>query len=220
MGCGVLEAHNPEEHVPGSAIFSGQWHATTARRAPDVPPPDADLSLCAEDTNAAALAAYDGIDLSLLKRSPHNPDIILVPQPSAHDLRDPLLWPTWKKHVVFVILVFGTVLVGAVGPLVAADQSNIAKQFNSSLTAMARVRATLPMSSPSLTPDLQVLSSYFVLVLGIATIFFQVRPPPTPDAALRSHPRTQVGSVKFGKRPIYLSTSLLLLAATVWASCK
>lgn len=72
-----------------------------------------------QDTNAAALAAYEGIDLALLKRSPHNHDIILVPQPSS-DPNDPLLWPTWKKHVFFAILVYGTVLVGAVGPLVAA----------------------------------------------------------------------------------------------------
>ncbi|KAK4701109.1 hypothetical protein P7C70_g5130, partial [Phenoliferia sp. Uapishka_3] len=157
MSCGVLEDHKLS-HVPGTAIFS-------------------------EDANAAALAAYEGIDLTLLQRSATNPDIILVPQPSTTDLNDPLLWPKWKKNSVFVVLVFGTCLVGAVGPLVSADQSHIAVEFGVSNTDMARV-----------------LSSYFVLVLGIATLFFQV------------------GSVKFGKRPIYLGTSILLCGSTVWAS--
>ncbi|KAJ7757704.1 MFS general substrate transporter [Mycena maculata] len=158
MGCGVLE-DTKLSHVPGTALFS-------------------------EDPNATAYAAYEGIDISTLQHGKGKyQDIILVPQPSRVDLNDPLLWPTWKKHAFFFILTYGTVLAGAVGPLVAADQTAIAAEFNASPNAFA-----------------QVLSSYFVLVLGLSTIFLQV------------------GSVKFGKRPIYLITSLLLCVSTVWAS--
>ncbi|KAJ7746278.1 MFS general substrate transporter [Mycena metata] len=158
MGCGVLE-DTKLAHVPGTALFS-------------------------EDPNATAYAAYEGIDISTLQHATgKHKDIILVPQPSRVDLNDPLLWPAWKKHMFFLILVYGTVLAGAVGPLVAADQTRIAAEFNASPGAFAKV-----------------LSSYFVLVLGVSTIFLQV------------------GSVKLGKRPIYLVTSLLLCASTVWAS--
>ncbi|KAJ7108064.1 MFS general substrate transporter [Mycena crocata] len=158
MGCGVLE-DNKLAHVPGTALFS-------------------------EDPNATAYAAYEGINVSLLQHaSGKDKDIILVPQPSRLDPNDPLLWPKWKKHLFFVILVYGTVLAGAVGPLVAPDQTHIAILFG---------------TSPKLFP--RVYSSYFVLVLGASTIFLQV------------------GSVKFGKRPIYLITSLLLCVSTVWAS--
>ncbi|KAJ6507772.1 MFS general substrate transporter [Mycena vitilis] len=157
MGCGVLDTE--ETHVPGTALFS-------------------------EDPNATAYAAYEGIDIHLLQHATGKyKDIILVPQPSRIDPNDPLLWPTWKKHMFFLILIYGTVLAGAVGPLVAADQTHIAALFH---------------ASPGEFP--KVYSSYFVLVLGMSTIFLQV------------------GSVKFGKRPIYLITSLLLCVSTVWAS--
>ncbi|KAJ7888844.1 MFS general substrate transporter [Mycena leptocephala] len=157
MGCGVLDTK--VAHVPGTALFS-------------------------EDPNATAYAAYEGIDISTLQHATGKyKDIILVPQPSRVDLNDPLLWPLWKKHMFFLILIYGTVLAGAVGPLVAADQTHIAGLFGASPGAFARV-----------------YSSYFVLVLGASTIFLQV------------------GSVKFGKRPIYLITSLLLCVSTVWAS--
>ncbi|KAF8176697.1 MFS general substrate transporter [Mycena galopus ATCC 62051] len=158
MGCGVLE-DTKLAHVPGTALFS-------------------------EDPNATAYAAYENIDINMLQHATGKyKDIILVPQPSKFDMNDPLLWPTWKKHLFFLILIYGTVLAGAVGPLVAADQTAIAADFNASPGAFA-----------------QVLSSYFVLVLGVATIFLQV------------------GSVKLGKRPVYLVTSLLLCVSTVWAS--
>ncbi|KAJ7096587.1 MFS general substrate transporter [Mycena belliarum] len=158
MGCGVLE-DTKLAHVPGTTLFS-------------------------DDPNATAYAAYDGIDINTLQHATGKyKDIILVPQPSRVDLNDPLLWPTWKKHLFFLILIYGTVLVGAVGPLVAADQTHIASLFGVGPGTFARV-----------------YSSYFVLVLGAATVVLQV------------------GSVKFGKRPIYLVTSLLLCVSTIWAS--
>ncbi|KAL6241644.1 hypothetical protein RBB50_011426 [Rhinocladiella similis] len=57
-----------------------------------------------------------------------NNDIILVPQPS-HDPNDPLLWPQWKKMVVFInVLVFtflGNANIGGLSPGLA----NIATEF-------------------------------------------------------------------------------------------
>ncbi|KAJ7822101.1 MFS general substrate transporter [Mycena olivaceomarginata] len=150
MGCGVLE-DTKLAHVPGTALFS-------------------------EDPNAAAYAAYENVDITTLQHATgKHKDIILVPQPSRLDMNDPLLWPTWKKHLFYLVLVYGTCLAGAVGPLVAADQTHIARLFNTTPAAFARV-----------------LSSYFVLVLGLATIFLT--------------------------SGIYLATSILLCASTVWAS--
>lgn len=94
MGCGVLEPKTKEAHAPGTAILN-------------------------EDVNAAALAAFEGVDLSTLERDPTRPDIVLVPQPAGAD--DPLRWSRAKKHLYIFSLVFGTVLCGALGPLVAAS---------------------------------------------------------------------------------------------------
>ncbi|TFK56679.1 MFS general substrate transporter [Heliocybe sulcata] len=112
MGLGILEDRHLE-HVPGTSIFS-------------------------DDPNAAAQAAYDGIDLSLLKHGKgRNAHVVLVPQPSD-DPNDPLNWPQWKKHMVFFVLVYGTVICGALGPLVSADLVNLAAEFHVSLQAISR----------------------------------------------------------------------------------
>jgi MFS family permease len=99
------------------------------------------------------------------------------------DNRECVARPTWKKHLFFLILVYGTFLVGAVGPLVAANQVRIAGQFHASVGGFAKV-----------------YSAWFVFTLGFSTIFLQV------------------ASIKFGKRPVYLATSTLLMVMTIWAS--
>ncbi|EPQ60393.1 MFS general substrate transporter [Gloeophyllum trabeum ATCC 11539] len=112
MGLGILEDKHLD-HVPGTSIFS-------------------------DDPNAAAQAAYEGVDLSLLKHGTgRNAHVVLVPQPSD-DPNDPLNWPKWKKHMVFFVLVYGTVICGALGPLVSADLVNLAAEFHTSLQATSR----------------------------------------------------------------------------------
>ncbi|KAF7302671.1 MFS general substrate transporter [Mycena chlorophos] len=158
MGCGVLE-DNKLSHVPGTALFS-------------------------EDPNKEALATYQGVDVTKLQHATGRySDIILVPQPSRVDPNDPLLWPMWKKHLFFLILVYGTTLCGAVGPLVSADQVHIASLFDVSTNRFA-----------------QIYASVYTLVLGISTIVLQVF------------------SVKLGKRPTYMVTSVLLCVSAVWSS--
>ncbi|KDQ63300.1 hypothetical protein JAAARDRAFT_202771 [Jaapia argillacea MUCL 33604] len=129
MGLGILEDKHLE-HVPGTSIFS-------------------------DDPNAAAQAAYEGIDLSLLKHGTgKNAHVVLVPQPSD-DPNDPLNWPQWKKHMVFFVLVYGTVICGALGPLVSADIVGLAVEFNVSIQAMSRA-----------------LGSALVAALAVATVIW------------------------------------------------
>ncbi|EPQ53290.1 MFS general substrate transporter [Gloeophyllum trabeum ATCC 11539] len=112
MGLGILEDKHLE-NVPGTSIFS-------------------------DDPNAAAQAAYEGVDLSLLKHGKgRNAHVMLVPQPTD-DPNDPLNWPQWKKHMVFFVLVYGTVICGALGPLVSADVVNLAVEFHTSIQAISR----------------------------------------------------------------------------------
>ncbi|GAA5890993.1 hypothetical protein JCM6882_008876 [Rhodosporidiobolus microsporus] len=112
MGLGILEDKHLK-HVPGTSIFS-------------------------TDPNAVAAAAFDGVDLSTLKRKG---DIILVPQPTA-DPNDPLNWSAAKKWGNFMVLTAGTVMCGALGPLLSAGQVDLAEQYNVSLSAISRALGT------------------------------------------------------------------------------
>ncbi|GAA6005560.1 hypothetical protein JCM10207_005250 [Rhodosporidiobolus poonsookiae] len=116
MGLGILEDKHLK-HVPGTSVFS-------------------------KDPNAVAAAAFEGVDLSLLKhgKGKHS-HIILVPQPSD-DPNDPLNWPLWKKHANFLVLTYGTVLCGALGPLLSAGQVDLAAEFGVSLSAISRALGT------------------------------------------------------------------------------
>jgi len=130
MGVGILEDKHLEV-VPGTAIFS-------------------------EDPNAAALAAFQHLDIHKLKHATgKHSEIILVPQPSD-DPNDPLNWPRWRKHAYFATVFFGTAVVGVIGPLLAADQPGIAAAFNTDVQGISRV-----------------LGSYTVLTLAIATVLLQ-----------------------------------------------
>ncbi|KZS96641.1 MFS general substrate transporter [Sistotremastrum niveocremeum HHB9708] len=150
MGLWILEDRHLSR-VPGTSVFS-------------------------DDPNAAAVSAYDGLDLSKLKHgSGRNSHIVLVPQPSD-DPNDPLNWPQWKKHMV----VYGTVICGALGPLVSADLVGIAAELDRSISAIARA-----------------LGSALVLALAFATVAWSVL------------------SVKIGKRPVFLASTLLMLAGSV-----
>ena len=85
MGLGILDDKHLD-HVPGTTVFS-------------------------DDPNAAALAAYEGIELSELKHGEgKNSHIVLVPQPSD-DPNDPLNWPSWKKHMVKHSLIASTIVI-------------------------------------------------------------------------------------------------------------
>ncbi|EJD04924.1 MFS general substrate transporter [Fomitiporia mediterranea MF3/22] len=158
MGLGILEDKHLE-HVPGTTLFS-------------------------DDPNAIAESVYAGLDLSSLKhaKGKNEGHIVLVPQPSD-DPNDPLNWPTWKKHMVFFVLVYGTVVCGVLGPIVSADLVGIAAEFDRSVQAISRA-----------------LGSALVLALAFATVVWSV------------------SSIKFGKRPVFLLSSLMMFAGSMIAS--
>ncbi|KIJ51227.1 hypothetical protein M422DRAFT_244411 [Sphaerobolus stellatus SS14] len=139
--------------------------------------------LLTDDPNQKALEIYRGIDVSSLKHavSATDSDIILVPQPSD-DPNDPLNWPRWKKHTTYFVLTYGTVLCGALGPLVSADMVNLATEFHVSLQAMSRA-----------------LGTALVATLAIATMVWSMI------------------SVKWGKRPVYLASTLIMLVGCLVA---
>lgn len=117
MPLGILENNDNQAEVPGTCLLT-------------------------DDPNRKAAELYKGVDISKLKHGTGKySDIILVPQPSD-DPNDPLNWPKWKKHSTFFVLTFGTVLCGALGPLVSADMVNLAAEFDVSLQAMSRALGT------------------------------------------------------------------------------
>ncbi|KAL5525242.1 hypothetical protein ACEPAF_9111 [Sanghuangporus sanghuang] len=157
MGLGILE-DNHLEHVPGTTLFR-------------------------DDPNAVAEDVYQGIDLQSLKHAEgKNSHIVLVPQPSD-DPNDPLNWSRVKKHTVFFVLVYGTVVCGVLGPIVSADIVTMATEFDRSLQAISRA-----------------LGSALVLALAFATVVWSVL------------------SVKLGKRPVFLASTLLMFAGSMVAS--
>jgi hypothetical protein len=111
MGVGVLE-DTKLEHVPGTFTLSCELYRPKIL----ISHPMEGTAIFSEDSNAAALAAYEGVDLSLVRDVPSSPfccmlfnhsysqlkrasgkhsEIILVPQPSELDPNDPLLWAKW-----------------------------------------------------------------------------------------------------------------------------
>ncbi|KAH8112107.1 MFS general substrate transporter [Phellopilus nigrolimitatus] len=157
MGLGILNDVYLD-HVPGTSLFS-------------------------DDPNAAALSAYDGVDIRRLKHaSGRNAHIVLVPQPSD-DPNDPLNWPQWKKHIVFFVLVYGTVLCGGLGPLVTTDVVAMAGEFDRSVQAISRA-----------------LGSALVLALALSTVVWSVI------------------SLKIGKRPVFLASTIMIFAGAMIAS--
>ncbi|BGP21868.1 hypothetical protein JCM10295v2_000743 [Rhodotorula toruloides] len=157
MGLGILNDKHLE-NVPGTTLFS-------------------------QDPNAIAESQYAGVDLSALKHGKgRHSHIVLVPQPSD-DPNDPLNWPRWKKHLTYGVLMYGTVLCGALGPLVAGAQVEMAQIFGVSLQAMSRA-----------------LGTALVATLGIATLVW-----------------APIGT-KYGKRPVYLLSTIFMLVGTIVAS--
>ncbi|PAV15819.1 MFS general substrate transporter [Pyrrhoderma noxium] len=157
MGLGILEDKHLE-HVPGTTLFS-------------------------DDPNAIAAVTFAGLDLSSLKHAKgKNSHIVLVPQPS-NDPNDPLNWPQWKKHGVFFVLVYGTIICGALGPLVSADIVSIAAELGRSIQATSRA-----------------LGSALVLALAFSTVVWSVL------------------SLKLGKRPVFLASTLLMFGGAMISS--
>lgn len=88
MGLGILEDRHLT-HVPGTSLFRD----------------DPSSGALAQFTKDADAEKHSPVDLGRLKHAKgKNSHIVLVPQPSD-DPKDPLNWPTWKKHLVRLQLV-------------------------------------------------------------------------------------------------------------------
>lgn len=96
---------------------------------------------------------------------------------------------------------YGTVLCGALGPLVAGAQVEMAEIFGVSIQAMSRA-----------------LGTALVATLGIATLVwgeFGFSAPAVHFVEL--FPAAPIGT-KYGKRPVYLASTLFMLIGTIVAS--
>ncbi|KAL1968077.1 hypothetical protein VTN77DRAFT_2207 [Rasamsonia byssochlamydoides] len=90
-----------------------------------------------------------------------NADIILVPQPS-NSPNDPLNWPQWKKYLTFFSICLSVCMAGALGPLLAPEEADIAKEFGISIS-----KAALPAGYPLLTAGLGAfLAQAWAPILG------------------------------------------------------
>lgn len=76
-------------------------------------------------------------DTSHLKHSADG-KTILAPQPSDSP-NDPLNWPLHKKDLIFLVVLFDSILSGIHGPMLAPVTVELAVEFNVSLTASAQL---------------------------------------------------------------------------------
>ncbi|ORY52725.1 putative cycloheximide resistance protein [Leucosporidium creatinivorum] len=81
-------------------------------------------------------------DPSRLKHDPKNPDVVLVPQPSD-DPNDTLNWTRRRKFWVMICIVYGSALVGAIGPLISPGLLVISEDLGITLTEGAQFSGAL-----------------------------------------------------------------------------
>jgi hypothetical protein len=82
-------------------------------------------------------AAHTTVAAGLKHGTGKNAHIVLAPQPSE-DPNDPLNWPTWRKEIHALILLYGSMLYAATnGPLLNASLFVIATDLNRSITDCA-----------------------------------------------------------------------------------
>ncbi|KAJ5389286.1 uncharacterized protein N7496_000354 [Penicillium cataractarum] len=114
-------------------------------------------------------------------------EVILVPTPSR-DPNDPLNWSTAQKYYLLGLVSVGMFLVNfvAVGPSVA----------------LASIAISFFGAGPNLSKDISGKASYFQtatsLMIGVGNLFW------VPLAT------------KYGKRPVYIASFLLLTVCSVW----
>lgn len=213
----MLRATFSDRHLKVRFFSRLPWHSLICSRDQHVP----GTSVYTKDPNAIAAATYEGVDLNTLKhgtgKSSH---IILVPQPSD-DPNDPLNWPTWKKSMTFGVLIYGTVLCGALGasfaffrlpfpvltrstctgPLVSGAQVEMAEIFGVSLSAISRALGTTLVTTLAISTASRLSSS------------------PTLSPLIRAHSQIIWAALatKLGKRPVYITATVLMMVGCIIA---
>ena len=74
--------------------------------------------------------------LKALDSNDKSTDIVLVPQPSSSP-NDPLNWSHFRKEMLFAAIVFGSILTGVIGPVLAPGFTIVAGDFGVGLTQIS-----------------------------------------------------------------------------------
>lgn len=74
--------------------------------------------------------------LEALDGSNEGAEVILVPQPS-NSPSDPLNWHRLRKEMIFVTIVFGSILAGVIGPVLVPGFTIVAGEFGVGLTQIS-----------------------------------------------------------------------------------
>ncbi|PIL31085.1 MFS general substrate transporter [Ganoderma sinense ZZ0214-1] len=101
--------------------------------------------------------------------------VILIPQPSSDDPRDPLNWPQWKKEACFWTLVFTTGLADALFHLAASGYFRLAKEFKVSVDQVASAfGTTLPGAAAFLLVQTPITIKYGLRIVYLLTTFLML----------------------------------------------
>lgn len=127
---------------------------------------------------------------------------VLIPQPSD-DPNDPLNWPRWRKELFLLSIIWGTACVASK----YCYQSVYTERFHLLMLSIA-LGPLLAAAYVQLAEEWKVSLAQFsigtngslIIALAAATLVFNVL------------------AVQYGKRPIYLASSVGLIAASFWSS--
>jgi hypothetical protein len=155
---------------------------------------------CTAPLNELGREIYDtsGVDSTILKHDPTG-QIVLVPQPSDSP-NDPYNWPRWKKERFTIAF---AVSCGAVGGKFPSSSSCILNANNfiavGPLLSPAFVEPTTGFNI-SLSTFIQGVQGGVIVAIAFGSLIWNAL------------------AVKFGKRPVYLITTLGLTVTCFWAA--
>ncbi|KAK4946506.1 hypothetical protein LTR10_014358 [Elasticomyces elasticus] len=124
--------------------------------------------------------------------------VLLVPQPSLTDPNDPLRWPRWKKWMVFFNALTYTFLGSNIGPLMSGGMVQQSAYFG------------IPIGHLSWAAGISLLCS------GVSTIFWVVGELMWRHFVVPGLTWSQPLFVKYGRRPVYLASTLITGAMCIW----
>jgi len=149
----------------------------------------------------------NGVDSAILKHDPTG-QIVLVPQPSDSP-NDPYNWSRWKKERFTIAFAFGCGAVGGKSSLESCPDSN----EHSGSRWMLNVGNTAV--GPLLSPAFVELAAEFDI--GLSNFVQGVQGGVIVAIAFGSLICNAL-AVKYGKRPIYLITTVGLMVTCFWAA--
>ena len=131
-------------------------------------------------------------------------EIVLVPQPSKSP-DDPLNWSRARKETLFAIMVFGSILTGVIGPVLVPGFSIVAADFSVGLTQISLLSKRIPcqvVQEKERAVLTCTLDGSLVMGLGVSSYICASLAP------------------IYGKRLIYLFTTVLFIVTCVWGAAS